>query len=232
MNVFLLAHTPEPEKVVAAAARCCYSNDDPDKLFDGLTTEKAREFIEKLGNLGHVSPLEHVSFTFAINGVSRVLLAQLTRHRIGVAFSVRSQRYNKFNGTYFMPETLINNKDLVDLYLDCMDGAGQDYDLMLKFGAQQEDARMILPGAALTSLVMTMNARELLHFFSLRCCSRASLEIQELAGKIVKLVKEAAPTLFKKACPSSEQLGYCPENKMSCGRKITLEKLLGGANDA
>ncbi len=233
MYVKLLAYTPNPEKIVAAAARCCYSNDDPDKLLDGLTEDKARAFIEKLMQSGHQTPLEHVSFTFSISDVSRALLAQLTRHRIGVSFSVRSQRYNNLparQDNFVIPESIakFEEEGKESIYTQALCDAESRYHILLIHNIPKEDARMLLPNATKTSLVMTMNARELLHFFSLRCCTRAQSEIRELANEIVNIVKEIAPAIFKKAGPSCEQLGYCPENKMSCGRKITLDQLLKG----
>ncbi len=150
MHVQLLAYTPNPEKVVAAAARCCYSNDDPDKLFDGLTEEKAQAFIEKLNNLGHVSPIEHVSFTFAISGVSRALLAQLTRHRMA-SFSVRSQRYVAMDNSidnFIVPDKTTSYEEFTieDTYKLCVDR----YHGLLSTGMNKEDARMILPNGAPT----------------------------------------------------------------------------------
>lgn len=225
MKVTLLTHTPEPEKIVAAAARCCYSNDDPDKLLDNMTDEKAAKFLQKLNDLGHQSPIEHVSFTFAISGVSRALLAQITRHRLA-SFSVRSQRYCGFNSSDFVKPPSIANSDVEDTFDEALSRCKSHYDSLIDSDIAKEDARMVLPNAAATSMVVTMNARELLHFFSLRCCTRAQWEIRNLANEMVKLVKKVAPNLFAKAGAACIQLGYCPEGQFSCGRAPSIDKLL------
>ena len=225
MKVTLLTHTPMPEKIVAAAARCCYSNDDPDKLLDEMTDEKAAKFLQKLNDLGHQSPLEHVSFTFAISGVSRALLAQITRHRLA-SFSVRSQRYCGFQSSDFIEPPSISKSEVKEIFDEALEQTKNNYDKLIKADIAKEDARMVLPNAAATSMVVTMNARELLHFFSLRCCTRAQWEIRRLANEMVKIVKEIAPNLFNKAGAACVQLGYCPEDKFSCGRAPTLDKIL------
>ena len=225
MKVTLLTYTPTPEKIVAAAARCCYSNDDPDKLLDAMTAEKAANFLQKLSDLGHQSPLEHVSFTFAISGVSRALLAQITRHRLA-SFSVRSQRYCGFQSSDFIEPPSISKSEVKEIFDNALNQCKDNYDKLIDAGIAKEDSRMVLPNAAATSMVLTMNARELLHFFSLRCCTRAQWEIRNLADEMVKIVKKIAPNLFKKAGAACEQLGYCPEGKFSCGRAPTLEKIL------
>ena len=225
MKVTLLTYTPEPEKIVAAAARCCYSNDDPDKLLDNMTDEKAAKFLQKLSDLGHQSPIEHVSFTFAISGVSRALLAQITRHRLA-SFSVRSQRYCGFNSSDFVKPPSIAKSDVEDTFDEALSQCKDLYDSLIDADIAKEDARMVLPNAAATSMVVTMNARELLHFFSLRCCTRAQWEIRNLANEMVKLVKKAAPNLFAKAGAACIQLGYCPEGQFSCGRAPSIDKLL------
>lgn len=225
MKVTLLTHTPMPEKIVAAAARCCYSNDDPDKLLDEMTDEKAAKFLQKLNDLGHQSPLEHVSFTFAISGVSRALLAQITRHRLA-SFSVRSQRYCGFQSSDFIEPPSISKSEVKEIFDEALEQTKNNYDKLIEADIAKEDARMVLPNAAATSMVVTMNARELLHFFSLRCCTRAQWEIRSLANEMVKIVKKIAPNLFNKAGAACVQLGYCPEAKFSCGRAPTLDKIL------
>ena len=225
MKVTLLTHTPTPEKIVAAAARCCYSNDDPDKLLDEMTDEKAARFLQKLNDLGHQSPLEHVSFTFSISGVSRALLAQITRHRLA-SFSVRSQRYCGFEKSDFIKPPSIVKSEVNNIFDDSLSQAKSNYDELIDAGIAKEDARMVLPNASVTSMVLTMNARELLHFFSLRCCTRAQWEIRQLANEMVKLVKQTAPNIFQKAGAACDQLGYCPEGKFSCGKAPALDKIL------
>ena len=230
MKVTLIAHTPNPERIVAAAARCCYSNDDPDKLLDNMTDEKAAKFLQKLNDLGHQSPLEHVSFTFSITGVSRALLAQITRHRLA-SFSVRSQRYCGFDSADFVKPPSISKNDADEVFDHAMIDCKSNYDKLIAANVAKEDARMVLPNASVTSMVLTMNARELLHFFSLRCCTRAQWEIRNLSNDMVKLVKPVAPNLFIKAGATCVQLGYCPENKFSCGKAPTLDKILAAYVD-
>lgn len=240
MNVRLITHTPDPDKVVASAAKLCYSNTNAVDLIDSITDESAESFVQMLNTIGHESPIEHVSFTFAIDGVSRSLLAQITRHRLA-SFSVQSQRYVKLDHfEYIVPpeiqkiyganeifETTMNHclesymkltdilssrysKKLID------DGHSEDEARKKAEKMAIEDARFVLPNACETKIVMTMNARELMHFFKMRCCNRAQWEIRELADKMLHLVKEISPALFKNAGPSCVS-GKCSEGKMSCG---------------
>ena len=257
MNVKLIAHTVMPEKVVASAAKLCYSNTGAMDLLDGLTDEKAESFVEMLSTIGHESPIEHASFTFAIEGVSRSLLAQITRHRLA-SFSVQSQRYVKLtNFEYITPPEIQKDAEALKLYEETMQTCveayrklteileAKHYQDFLKQGftekqARQkaekkaiEDARFVLPNASETKMVVTMNARELLHFFKLRCCNRAQWEIRNLAKAMLKEVYPVSPALFAKAgaaCCS----GNCPEGKMSCGKAVEVrqefEALKSGTN--
>ena len=225
ITVKLIAHTPEPEKVVAAAAKLCYSNAHIDTLLDGLTPEKSREFVEMLASMGHESPTEHVSFTFGIEGVSRSLLAQITRHRIA-SYSVQSQRYvNKVAFEYVTPESIRDNPNALEQYEWGMKAIQKVYNTMLSWGVDKEDARYILPNACTTNLVLTANARELRHIFALRTCTRAQEEIRELAEKMLKICKEVSPTIFEDAGPSCVRDGFCREQK-SCHRAPKLERVL------
>ena len=227
MEVTLLTYTPEPEKVVAAAAKLCYAGDvDIKELMDNLTPSQTNAFVKKLADMGHESPFEHVSFTFGVQGVSRALLSQATRHRLS-SYSVRSQRYcDEQYFTYEMPVPIQNSEELSDKYKHLMNYIADFYAEMVDNGIKKEDARSILPNACDTSFVVTMNARELFHFFNLRICNRAQAEIREMATRMFVLVKQAAPALFKNAGASCDTLGYCPEGKMSCGKKPTLDKML------
>lgn len=227
MNVILLTHTPEPEKIIAAAAKLCYSQKaDIQTLMDGLDTEAVNKFIEKLMAMHHESPLEHVSFTFAIEGVSRALLAQITRHRIA-SFSVRSQRYcSEENFDSIIPDPVYQDPKKRAVFRSAMADIKIAYNELQDLGSKNEDARSVLPNACATRMIITMNLRELLHFFNLRCCVRAQAEIRELANRMLILCKEVSPVLFTHAGAHCEALGYCPEGKMSCGRAPTLEKLL------
>ena len=241
MNVKLISCTPEPEKIVAAAAKNCYSGASVDAIMDGLTEDAIASFMDRLAEIGHESPLEHASFTFAIEGVSRSLLAQITRHRIA-SFSVQSQRYVRQKGfEYVVPPEIEAVPAAKTLFQLAMKADQKVYEeltetLMGKYipeliasGVSEkeayrraekkaiEDARYVFPNACTTKIVMTMNARELRHFFRLRCCNRAQWEIQELADKMLALCTEAAPHLFQNAGAPCDH-GVCTEGKMSCGQ--------------
>lgn len=225
MNVKLITHTPEPEKVVAAAAKLCYSSAaDIDTILDNLTQEKSEEFIRYLMSMGHSSPLEHISFTFGVEEVSRVLLAELTRHRIA-SYSVRSMRYvSESEFDYVTPKT-IKDKHLDGEYTALVESCRQLYDKMVDAGVPKEDARMILPNSTHTRIIFTMNLRSLLNFLSLRECTRAQWEIREMANKIAEICKEKFPVLFSTAGASCVNKGYCPEGDKSCGIAPTMEQL-------
>ena len=228
MKVQILSHTEKPEQVIAAAAKLCYSNKaDIDSLMNNLTPEKVQSFVEKLESLGHESPFEHVSFTFGVEGVSRALLAQITRHRVGASFSVRSQRYcseDKFQ--YVIPPSIEKHDVHGVRYKALMAEIQSFYNRLVELGVPKEDARMVLPNACETRMVVTMNIRELWHFFNLRCCTRAQWEIRALAHDMLMLCKQAAPVLFEHAGANCDAKGYCPEGRMSCGKAPTLDKLM------
>ena len=227
MTVRLIAHTPEPEKVVAAAAKLCYSDAHITDLLDGLTEEKTAKFLTMLSDLGHASPIEHASFTFGIEGVSRTLLAQITRHRIA-SFSVQSQRYVRLDDfRYVVPPEIEAIPEAKEAFLASME-EGHTARLMAEGMPEKqarakaskqanEDARFVLPNACETKMVVTMNARSLQNFFHLRCCSRAQWEIRELAEKMFELVYPVAPHIFAKSGPACVS-GPCPEGRMCCGK--------------
>lgn len=241
MKVTLLTHTPNPEKTIACAAKLCYSASSIDTVYDGLTSEKAADFVEMLAGLGHESPVEHVSFTFGIEGVSRALLAQITRHRIA-SFSVQSQRYVKENDFEFVtPPEIEAVPEAKEEFLKAMDNALASYNKLADILADKhyqafllegksdkqaksmaekkaiEDARFVLPNACDTKMIVTMNARSLMNFFKHRCCNRAQWEIRAVADEMLRLVCEVAPTLFQNAGPSCVR-GGCSEGKMTCGK--------------
>lgn len=218
MKVTLLSHTPEPEKLIAAAARLCYTSKEIDELLEGLTEEKVDKFIDKLTSLGHESPLEHVTFTFGIEGISRACSHQLVRHRIA-SYSQKSQRYvdeNRFS--YVIPKTIID-ADMEGIYSSLMFQIEEIYKDLKAAGVPNEDARMVLPNACETSIIVTMNVRTLLNFFKHRVCNRAQWEIQELAIKMLVICKNISPKLFQKAGASC-MYGSCSEGSMSCGEPI------------
>lgn len=247
LNVKLLAYTPQPEKLVACAAKLCYAAADIDTVYEGLTPEKTESFLDMLSEIGHESPVEHASFTFGIEGVSRSLLAQITRHRIA-SFSVQSQRYVKENQfEYVLPpeieaipqakaefiaameEDALHYQRLAGILQEKHEkellAKGQDEKTARRNAEKKaiEDARFVLPNACTTKMVCTMNVRSLLNFFSHRCCGRAQWEIRELASQMLLRVKEVAPLLFQKAGPPCLR-GACPEGKMSCGQQAEMRK--------
>ena len=228
LKVELLRHTPAPEEAIALAAKLCYSKASIDDLKDRISQKDQSSFIEKLMSMGHESVLEHVSFTFGVEGVSRVLLAQLTRHRIA-SFSVQSQRYVSYeNGFgYIIPESISAlGEEAVRKYYKQMETIESWYiDWQKQLGNQgeksNEDARFVLPNACETRIVMTMNVRELRHFFSLRMCSRAQWEIRRMAAEMFRLCYETAPSLFLDAGPACLR-GRCPEGEKSCGKSAAI----------
>ncbi len=239
MNVELLAYTPQPERVVAASAKLCYSHSDVTQLYDNLTDEKTTQFVDMLSSIGHESPIEHVSFTFGIEGISRACSHQLVRHRIA-SYSQKSQRYvDEDNFEFIMPPEIAADEQAKAEFEKQMNALTESYtkiaDILTKkhtqtFLAQgmdekqakssarkkaNEDARFILPNACETKIVVTMNARSLMNFFRLRCCNRAQWEIKAVADEMLRLCCGVAPTLFKNAGPACVN-GACPEGKMSC----------------
>ncbi len=217
MDVKLLTYTPEPEKVVAAAARICYSNKCGADLMDNFSQQEVENFIARLVNYGHMSPFEHASFTFAVDGVSRALSHQLVRHRIGVSFSQKSQRYVKEKQfEYVTPDTITKKKELAIQFANLMAVIQEKYNDLVAAGIPAEDARYLLPNATVTNLVVTMNARSLLHFFELRCCVRAQKEIRQMANLMLCEVRKVAPGLFSNAGPTCVSSGICFEGDMSC----------------
>ena len=221
LNVSLLSHTPDPVTAIALAGRLCYSGSGILSLREDVRG-RAPQFVEKLLSLGHLSPFEHASFTFGVEGVSRALLAQITRHRIA-SFSVQSQRYVKQEGgNYVVPPSVAALGDAaVARFQEQMDTAWGFYQEWLAAGLPAEDARFVLPNAAETRMVFTMNARELMHFFSLRCCNRAQWEIRRLAWCMLGLVRREAPELFASAGPACVA-GACSEGRMSCGKQAAV----------
>ena len=241
MKVTLIAHTAMPEKLVAASAKLCYSPATIDTVMDGLTDEKTASFVDMLADIGHESPIEHASFTFGIEGVSRALLAQLTRHRMA-SYSVQSQRYvSEKMFEYVLPPEIAAIPEAAAEYKKAMEEDQAHYDRLtailkekhladkLANGMEEkaatraaekqaiEDARFVLPNACTTKIMMTMNARSLHNFFRHRCCNRAQWEIRDLAEQMFALCVQVAPHLFRHAGPPCAT-GACPEGKMTCGK--------------
>ncbi|MFQ3573988.1 MAG: FAD-dependent thymidylate synthase [Thermodesulfovibrionales bacterium] len=235
LKVLLIRHTPEPEATIAMSAKLCYSPIDIEALKDRIDAKDQTTFVEKLMRMGHMSPIEHASFTFAIEGISRACSHQLVRHRIA-SYSQQSQRYvsekkDVETFDYIVPPSISEDKEAKEAFERFMMKAQETYNFIAKrlnerglIGeSANQDARFVLPNAAETKIIVTMNARELLHFFRQRCCNRAQWEIRRMAEEMLKLVKDIAPTIFKDAGPPC--LRYpCPEGEYSCGKIEEVRK--------
>ena len=237
LRVELIAHTPDPENLVATAARVCYAAADLDTLRQKVSAQDQSAFVRQLIETGHLSTVEHISFTFGVQGVSRALLAQLTRHRLA-SFSVQSQRYVQAGAgecfDYIIPPAITAlGPEAVETFQNQMQTMQNWYDdwcAKLGGGNAREDARFVLPNAAGTRLLMTMNARELMHLFALRCCNRAQWEIRAMAWEMLRLVTPICPTLFAEAGPGCVR-GACPEGPRTCKMAVevrTKKALMNG----
>lgn len=245
MKVKLLAHTPEPEKVISMAAKLCYSAVGVDQIEENLTDESVDRFLNMLINIGHESPLEHVSFTFAVEGISRACSHQLVRHRIA-SYSQQSQRYVKLDQfEYIVPPEIEAVKEAKEVFVQAMEEDQKSYDKlvdilfdkhynkMIKDGKNEkeakrqaekkaiEDARYVFPNACETKVVFTMNTRSLYNFLNHRCCERAQWEIRELSIEMLRQLKQVAPILFKNIGPKCVK-GPCPEGNMTCGNIVQI----------
>jgi thymidylate synthase (FAD) len=218
MKVALLQHTPEPEQTVALAARLCYSPADIDELQERLTGADTTAFLDKIMSLGHHSVLEHASFTFGIDGISRAASHQLVRHRIA-SYSQQSQRYvshaQRFKAV--VPDSITAQPELLARFEAQLQALHDCYRTLVDSGVPAEDARYILPNATETKIIVTMNARELRHFFALRCCERAQWEIRAMAVEMLAVVRPVAPAFFRDAGPGCLN-GPCPEGTFCCGK--------------
>ena len=233
LKVVLLRHTPEPEEAVALAAKLCYSSVNIGDLQEKLEAKDQKGFVEKLVKIGHMSPIEHVSFTFGIEGISRACSHQLVRHRVA-SYSQQSQRYVKAGGDegfgFIIPPSVIE-AGKKEWFIEKMEHMQMWYDELVealgdKGEKSNEDARFFLPNAAETKIMVTMNARELLHFFRQRCCNRAQWEIRRMAEEMVRLAQEVAPTIFRTAGPGCIS-GPCTEGEMTCGKIKEVRKKYG-----
>jgi thymidylate synthase (FAD) len=231
LDVALLAYTPEPLFLIYAAFRQCYhagfvADMWPRLLAGEISREKQAEFVAKILESGHVSPIEHVSFTFAIEGVSRALTHQLVRHRIA-SYSQQSQRYvDASSFDYILPPAIKKIPEARARFEAFMEEVGSAYrdlkEILEQHGRKdkaKEDARFVLPQAAETRIVATMNCRSLLNFFEQRSCMRAQWEIRALSDKMLSLCRATLPEVFSVAGAKCERLGYCPEGeKFTCGK--------------
>ena len=225
LKVELLSSTQDPEQNVVAAIRQCYSQVGAKEIKQKTDKETRERLIRQVINSGHTSTLEHASFTFSIEGVSRVTEIQLIRHRIGCSYSIQSGRYVKRgNAQYVIPPAILGgDKKILKKVRDHFDNTQKLYNELIDLGVKAEDARYCQPQSLKTKIVVTMNIRALLHFFELRCCKRAQWEILHLANEMLKIVKNKAPTIFENAGPSCISSGICWEGNMSCGLWKTIK---------
>lgn len=251
LKVELLRYTPDGEKLIASAAKLCYSAVGIKEIEEGLTPENTESFLDMLVDLGHESPIEHISFTFGVEGVSRVLTHQLVRHRIA-SYSQQSQRYVKLeNFEYIIPPAIENDNAAKEIFIEAMEKDTEYYNKLVEVlyakhlqrylanGLSQkksmgkaekeaiEDARYVFPNACETKIIFTMNARVLLNFFKLRTCNRAQWEIRELAIEMLRQVQGVYPILFKGEGPGCVK-GSCPEGNMTCGDITNVRKRFKG----
>ncbi len=214
MKVTLLACTQNADAICAAAGNSCYSSKPASDIVEDIDSEKV---LSRIVGMGHHSVIEHAVFTFSVEGVSRALTHQLVRHRVA-SFSQQSQRYVSLTEpTFVTPHTIEDNPEAEKRFEETMDAIWKAYRDLEEMGIPAEDARYLLPNGCTTNITITMNARELLHFFSLRCCNRAQWEIREMADRMLELCMEVSPVIFKNAGPPCVR-GPCPEGKLSCGK--------------
>jgi thymidylate synthase (FAD) len=238
-KVKLIQYTQNPEELVAAAAKLCYSSVGVEDILDNLDKNNTEKFLNILVSMGHESPIEHISFTFAVEGVSRSLTHQLVRHRIA-SFSQQSQRYVRLDQfEYIVPPEIEADEEARKIFIEAMESSQKAYDDLvarlknkhindgLNSSAAEkkaiEDARYVFPNACETKIIFTMNARSLMNFFRHRCCNRAQWEIRSMAEKMLVEVKKVAPTIFRLSGPSCIS-GACPEGKMTCGKIIEVRE--------
>jgi thymidylate synthase (FAD) len=218
MRIDLLYHTPDPERAVATAARLCYAPVGAAELMETMSDAQVGKVLATIMRSGHFSALEHASYTFAVDGVSRALTHQLVRHRVA-SYNQQSQRYVTYSGEpeVVLPPTVAHDPEALASFNTAIDVAYATYAQLIEAGIPAEDARYVLPNACVSKIVVTMNIRELLHFFEVRCCHRAQWEIQKLAHRMLELARPTAPFIFLDAGAACRR-GPCTEGKMTCGR--------------
>ena len=231
----LIRYTDAPGEVIASAAKLCYAKDT--KMILSQDPGQVEKFVGVLRDMGHMSPVEHASFTFYIEGVSRAMTHQLVRHRLA-SYSQRSQRYVRHDGfEYVIPPQFKGKKvkensaeiDAEEYFRETMAYLARRYaklnEVLGDSGeSSNEDARYVLPNSCETKIFVTMNARALLHFFEERLCLRAQWEIRGVADQMLMLVREVCPSVFEGAGPKCVRLGKCPEGKMTCGKFEKIKK--------
>jgi len=224
LRVELLRYTTDAERLCGAAALTTTKSGTPSEILEKISLDKAKEITSRVTGYGHGSVIEHASFTFSIEGVSRAMTHQLVRHRIA-SFTQQSQRYVRYDTlkNYVTPPSVAENAHAKKEFEETLRRISEAYGNLLRMGISKEDARFILPNAAKTNIMVTMNARELRHFFNLRCCARAQWEMRIVATEMLRQARKATPGLFEDAGPTCVELGYCPEGKMKPPECDTLE---------
>lgn len=232
MRVELLGYTApmntdtSVEVFTAACAKGCYSEQPSFEIIDNLSCDSASKTLAHIVGSGHGSVVEHLNFTFSIEGISRVCSHQLVRHRMG-SYSQQSQRYVRFEDVEMVtPPTVqaaIDNVPAEDNYVEetldyYYESLGALTEVLRNAGVPEEDIRYYYPNGSLTNITVTMNARSLLNFFTWRCCGQAQWEIRELANRMLDICKKVAPTIFKDAGPECRRTG-CREGKRSCSMR-------------
>jgi thymidylate synthase (FAD) len=215
LKVKLLRHTTDAELLCGTAALATIKSGRPSEILEKMDSETARRKIRKVADYGHASVIEHAYFTFSIEDASRAMTHQLVRHRIA-SYTQQSQRYVTYDTLekYVVPPSIGSNQEARKIFDNTLERISEAYQKLLKMGIAKEDARFILPNAAKTNIIVTMNARELRHFFNLRCCARAQWEIREAAVEMLRQARKVAPALFENCGPTCVELGYCPEGRM------------------
>jgi thymidylate synthase (FAD) len=225
LKVKLLRYTADADLLCGTAALTTTKSGTPSDLIKKMDAETAKQIIKRVTGYGHGSVIEHASFTFSLEGVSRAMTHQLVRHRIA-SYTQQSQRYVTYNTleNYVIPPSIEGNAEARKTFDETLTRISETYQRLLKLGISKEDARFILPNAAKTNIIVTMNARELRHFFNLRCCTRAQWEMREVAVELLKQARKAAPALFEDCGPTCVELGYCSEGKMK-PKECNIEEL-------
>lgn len=244
MEVKLLSSTPNAKELIFVAARQCYADDwvgnywcedgkyvtidKNDDSNDIYSDEEMNKLIKHVLNSGHTSVLEHVKFTFAIDGVSRALTHQLVRHRMA-SYSQQSQRYVSMDGkfdidNFVIPPSIEKNQTAKLKYIATLMKLQDTYNTLKDMDIPSEDARMVMPNVSKSRIVVTMNCVSLLHFFGLRSCTLAQWEIKKLSDKMIKICKEKLPVVFENSGSKCISLGYCPESKSRCCRKYPVKE--------
>jgi thymidylate synthase (FAD) len=215
LKVKLLRYTTDAELLCGTAAATSTRSGSPSETFEKMDLETAKRLIRRVTGYGHASVVEHASFTFSVEGVSRVMTHQLVRHRVA-SYTQQSQRYVIYDTVekYVTPPSIANSAEAKTTFDETLEQISETYKKLMGMGIPKEDARFILPNASKTNIIVTMNARELQHFFNLRCCARAQWEIREVAVEMLRQARKVAPVLFENAGPSCVELGYCPEGKI------------------